>query len=158
MKQRMRQHQAQHGMSYTNEQSVQTAMPSAVVRGDEHCQNGGSKSMSLDIATPSLFSTPHDWPEQTTPCSTPSGSRTKQTPGIDTVGDNLTSDWYYHANEPGPSTMKRRVDSGLSDSDTKDSRVAMSNDDADNDTEMEVSYVGKGKGKMGEGVELICID
>jgi hypothetical protein len=67
--------------------------------------------------------------------------------------DNLSADWYA---EPGPSTKKRRVDSGFSEMVVDEESVQVS-DVRDTAKEM---YAGKGKGKMGTGVkvEVICID
>jgi hypothetical protein len=164
MRQQQAQQQAQYGISYTNQpanSAAKTALPSMIIPGDKLCQNAGVNSMSLDIATPSLFSSPIGSVARITQLSSTSSAFTQQAAGTDRVGadclvpDDLTSDWYYHANEPGPSTMKRRVDSGLGGNpDIKESWVAVSSNDAD----MEVPYVGNGKGKMGEGVEIICID
>jgi hypothetical protein len=61
---------------------------------------------------------------------------------------NLSSDWY---SEPGPSTKKRRVDSGFSEMEERSPSTAREGEDE------EVVYVGKGKGRMGER-EVICID
>jgi hypothetical protein len=65
---------------------------------------------------------------------------------------NMSADWYA---EPGPSTKKRRVDSGFSEMVVVDEEPVP---DFMNDGE-EI-YAGKGKGKMGVGVktEFICIE
>jgi hypothetical protein len=65
---------------------------------------------------------------------------------------NLSSDWYA---EPGPSTKKRRVDSGFSEMPSEQEQQAAEYEDDGN-----IMYVGKGKGKMCEGMqgEVICID
>jgi hypothetical protein len=66
---------------------------------------------------------------------------------------NLSADWYA---EPGPSTKKRRVDSGFSEMSVVEDGGMRFADDAGED----VVYIGKGKGKMGAeaNVEVICID
>jgi hypothetical protein len=66
---------------------------------------------------------------------------------------NLSTDWFTDVGAPGPSTKKRRVESVSSDiSMPADAPVIQSYDNAGDD----ISYVGKGKGKM--GVEIICLD
>ncbi|KAH7079360.1 hypothetical protein BKA63DRAFT_532004 [Paraphoma chrysanthemicola] len=72
---------------------------------------------------------------------------------------NLSSDWIDNTSngEPGPSTKKqRRVDSGFEEFEVADA----SNVEPGNCSygEEDVSYVGKGKGKMGTGMGVITIE
>ncbi|KAH4127823.1 hypothetical protein HBH47_041410 [Parastagonospora nodorum] len=84
-------------------------------------------------------------------------SNTQVGPPIDSVDVgcfahvNLSSDWY---GEAGPSTKKRRIDSGFIEMEGEKRSPIMV---TDTEIEEEVAYVGKGKGKMGAEV-VICID
>jgi len=62
---------------------------------------------------------------------------------------NLSSDWY---GEAGPSTKKRRIDSGFVEMEVEERSPSTITE-----VEEEVAYVGKGKGKMGAR-EVIYID
>jgi hypothetical protein len=71
---------------------------------------------------------------------------------------NLSADWYA---EPGPSTKKRRVDSGFSEMMVVDEEpVPVPVPVPDFMNTVKVIYAGKGKEKMGTGmkVEVISID
>lgn len=65
--------------------------------------------------------------------------------------------------EPGPSSLKRRrVDSGLGEiqqRDVQSSRQGVENESAMQEShETQEQYVGKGKGKMSDSINVVCMD
>jgi hypothetical protein len=66
----------------------------------------------------------------------------------------LSSEWYADGGEAGPSTKKRRVDSGFTEVTIAEAINPSANEEKG---VLYTAYVGKGKGKLGD-VEVICLD